>query len=114
MPGATGPTLTLKNITAKHAGLYSVMVYNNVGSTNSAPAALEVVSTPAATLDSSATISGHFSFNVVGVTDYKYAVESSSDLIHWTRAQTNAAPFTFVDPQDTQLARKFYRTVYVH
>jgi len=38
---------------------------------------------------------GHFVFNIAGVTGYKYAVQGSSDLVHWISVQTNTAPFTF-------------------
>src|SRR5689334_14618343 len=34
-------------------------------------------------------------FGVAGVPGYNYAVEGSSDLIHWTRISTNTSPFVF-------------------
>jgi hypothetical protein len=111
--GATKSTLTLKNVSVKQSGLYSVAVYNSVGSTVSTPATLIVYSTPAAKLISSVTGDGHFAFNVAGVTGYKYAVQGSSDLVHWTSVQTNTAPFTFEDANASQFAQRFYRTVYV-
>jgi hypothetical protein len=111
--GATKSTLTLKNISVKQSGLYSVAVYNSVGSAVSTPATLIVYSTPAAKLISSVTGDGHFAFNVAGVTGYKYAVQGSSDLVHWTSVQTNTAPFTFEDANSSQFTQRFYRTVYL-
>ena len=53
--------------------------------------------------------------NVVpGVTNYYnvlYAVQASTDLIHWVAIQTNVAPFTFVDPNASEFSHRFYRTI---
>lgn len=111
--GGTSATLTVKSCTAKQAGLYSVTVANSGGSAASAPAALVIADSPAATLTSAVQANGQFAFNVEGVTGYKYAVQASTDLVHWTAVQTNAAPFTFTDPNASQVAHQFYRTAYV-
>lgn len=111
VPGATGSILTLNNVTASQAGKYYVTVSNSAGNTNSSVAALVVVSTPAATLSATAGATGGFSFAVNGVSGYQYAVQTSSDLVHWTSVQTNAAPFSFVDSTTNQFSQHFYRTV---
>jgi len=113
VPGATSPTLTLKKVTAKESGLYTVTVSNQGGSTVSTPAVLAVSSTPAAILTSSANSNGQFTFNVVGVSGYKYAVQASTDFVNWTSVETNTSPFTFQDANDAQFNQRFYRTVYV-
>ena len=111
--GGTRATLTVKSCTAKQAGLYSVTVANSGGTAASSPAALVIADSPAATLTSAVQANGQFAFNVEGVTGYKYAVQASTDLVHWTAVQTNAAPFTFTDANASQVAHQFYRTAYV-
>ena len=113
VPGATGATLTLKNASAKQTGLYSVAISNGAGSIVSAPAAVTVLSTPAAMLTSSVNSNGTFTFNVVGVTGYKYAVQATTDLVNWTSVETNTAPFTFQDASAGSFNQRFYRTVYL-
>jgi len=113
VPGATSSTLTLKKTTPKQSGLYTVTVSNSGGSTISTPVALTVLSTPAALLTPSTRSNGVFSFNIIGVTGSKYAVQSSADLIHWTTGQTNTSPFAFQDTNAATASQRFYRTVYV-
>jgi hypothetical protein len=108
---ATGPKLNLKKCSARHAGIYSVTVSDAGGSVSSTQAALVVSPTPAATLTAAVRSDGNFSFNVVGVDGYSYAVQTSEDFIHWTSVQTNTAPFAFVDTNAAQAERRFYRTV---
>jgi hypothetical protein len=111
--GGTTASLSVKNCSAKQAGLYTVTVSNTGGTVASAPAALVIATTPAATLTSAVQANGQFAFNVEGVTGYKYAVQASTDLVHWTSVQTNTAPYSFTDTHASQVARQFYRTVYV-
>ena len=113
LASASGSTLTLKNVTANQTGVYSVSVANGAGTVSSLPATVTVVSTPAANLTSSANSNGAFTFNVVGVTGYKYAVQATSDLVNWTSVETNTAPFTFADPNAGNVSQRFYRTVYL-
>ncbi len=111
--GATSSLLTLKNVTKKQAGQYSVTASNSAGTTNSLVAALVVYPTAAATLSSSANTNGRFSFTVNGVPGFKYAVQASSDFVNWTAVQTNTAPFAFDDANAAQFNQRFYRTVNV-
>jgi hypothetical protein len=112
VPGGTRPILTLKKVSAKQAGLYYVTVSNSAGYTNSTPAAVYVFPTPAALLTSSTHGKGKFGFNVLGVTGYKYAVEASTDMVHWSAVQTNTAPFVFADDNSSAFSQRYYRTVY--
>ncbi len=48
VPGGTGPTLTINNVSANQAGTYTVAVSNTAGSLTSAPATLTVTSTATA------------------------------------------------------------------
>ena len=109
--GATSAILSLKNVKTTQSGVYTLTVANAAGSTNSS-AAVTVLSTPAATL-SAATHSadGSFNFQVSGITGYKYVIQASSDLSHWTSLQTNTAPFTFVD-KSPDASQRFYRSYY--
>ncbi|MDD5141581.1 MAG: fibronectin type III domain-containing protein [Verrucomicrobiales bacterium] len=54
---------------------------------------------------------GRFSFTVPGVAGSQYAVEASANLVTWVRVVTNTAPFTFVETNSSQFAKRFYRTV---
>jgi hypothetical protein len=108
---ATQSSLKFKKCSPNHTGVYTVTVSDKSGSVSSIPVTLTVSTTPAATLSAASRSNGSFSFEVVGVTGYRYAVQTSTDLIHWTSVQTNTAPFAFVDPNADQAERQFYRTV---
>lgn len=67
---------------------------------------------PAATLKNvTRAINGAFSFQVAGIVGSKYVIQASSDLVHWSCVQTNAAPFTFTDTNAARLPRCFYRAL---
>jgi len=111
LPSAVNPGLTLSKITTNQAGIYSVVVSNSSGSTNST-AQLTVYDTAAATLASAAHASGQYALNIAGVPGYQYVVQASTDMVNWIPVQTNVAPFTFVDANVSQFGRRFYRSVY--
>jgi len=50
-------------------------------------------------------------FSVAGVPGYNYAVEGSSDLIHWTPISTNTSPYVFSEAISSG-PQRFYRSVY--
>jgi fibronectin type 3 domain-containing protein len=127
---ATSAALTLKNVKASQAGIYSVSVSNGYGSTNSNVAVLSIYtktsgplnapvpatnslanSTPpaAATLTSLTQTNGQFAFLLTGTTGSSYVVQSSSDLNTWLNMATNTAPFTFIDPNSGNFNQRFYR-----
>jgi hypothetical protein len=126
---ATSATLTLKNVKASQTGSYSVTVANAYGSTNSGNALLSVmaVATPvnqitiapvnpptaaAATLTSAKQANGQFAFLVTGTVGSNYVVQASSDLKTWSAVATNAAPFTFNDPNASSFSQRFYRAYF--
>ena len=51
-------------------------------------------------------------FSVVGVPGFNYAVEGSSDLIHWTPISTNTSPFVFSESISSAGPQRFYRSIY--
>jgi fibronectin type 3 domain-containing protein len=51
-----------------------------------------------------------FSFLVSGIPGNSYVVQASTNLIDWVSLQTNAVPFTFVDPSMSQFSCRFYRS----
>ena len=109
----TKSSLTITNVSTKNAGVYSVTVSNNAGSTNSAPAQLVVYPTTAASLTSTTKANGQFGFTVSGVPGYKYVVQASSDLTKWVSVQTNTAPFNFSDSTANGASQRFYRAYYL-
>jgi hypothetical protein len=71
------------------------------------------VSGIAAVLTSVAQSNNQFSFTVSGVSGNQYVVQASTNLIDWISLQTNAAPFTFADPNIPQFSRRFYRSLQI-
>lgn len=51
-------------------------------------------------------------FSVAGVAGCKYAVEGSTDLIHWAPLSTNTSPFVYSEPISSLGLTRFYRTAY--
>jgi hypothetical protein len=103
--------LTLKNVSANQSGVYSVVVTDRNGSTNSA-ARLTVYATAAGTLASAGLVKGHYTLAVPSVPGCRYIVQASTDFANWVPVQTNIAPFTFVDNSAGQFNQRFYRAVY--
>ena len=50
-----------------------------------------------------------FTLQLVGVPEYRYALERSSNLSGWIALTTNASPFAFTDTNTAGLSRCFYR-----
>ena len=110
--GATSSTLTLNKISSAQAGVYSVKVSSPFGSTNSL-AALTVLETPAATLGTmTRNGNGNYTFPVTGISGYKYVVQATTDLTHWTSVATNTSPFVFEDTQSADNEKRFFRAYY--
>jgi len=64
-------------------------------------------------LESAVRENGEFRFQVNGVAGDRYVVEATSDLIHWTPAETNTVPFTFQAAAVEGVSRQFYRAISV-
>ncbi|MGB7746176.1 MAG: fibronectin type III domain-containing protein [Verrucomicrobiia bacterium] len=69
------------------------------------------VNTVAATLAKAANGNSRFTLTVSGLPGHSYAIQASSNLVHWVSLQTNKAPFTFVDTNTSRFNRRFYRSV---
>lgn len=110
---ARGRVLNFKKATAANSGVYTVLVSNNGGAVTSLPATVVVEDEPTAKLASKPQKNGHFNFEVNGITNSKYIVEASTDLVHWTPVHTNTAPFTYVDETSDTTPCRFFRTVHV-
>jgi hypothetical protein len=54
-----------------------------------------------------------FQFSVAGVAGFNYAVQATTNLTDWISLITNAAPFTFTDPDASNFPQRYYRSVYV-
>jgi hypothetical protein len=48
-------------------------------------------------------------FYVSGPSGLRYVVETSTNLIDWIPSSTNAAPFTYIDPDASLFPNRFYR-----
>jgi hypothetical protein len=107
----TNAILTLENVTADQAGIYTVTVSDDAGSTTNIAVNVMVYPTAAATLAQPVHASGQCSFTVSGVPDFQYVVQSSSNLVDWVSVTTNVAPFDFTDPAAGQFAQRFYRSI---
>jgi pectate lyase len=112
--GATNAVLTLTNVQAANAGVYSVTVTNLAGMAASTNASLVVpVSTPAAPQVSGlAYNNGTFGLTVNGDTGYDYIIQVSTNLTDWTSIFTNpmpALPFTWTDAGASNFSQRYYR-----
>ncbi|HEY5296526.1 MAG TPA: immunoglobulin domain-containing protein [Verrucomicrobiae bacterium] len=114
LPGATNSTLTLANVQATNAGVYSVIVTNSAGPATSANAIL-TVSTGGFTspqLSSFAFSNGVFSLTINGNSGPDYIVQVSTNLVDWVNIFTNHSPtppFIWTDSDASNFSRRFYR-----
>ena len=108
--GETNAVLSLTNVTADQAGSYYVTVSNQAWSKASQAAWLNVSTlrlTSAKLLPD-----GQFSIEVTGQAGPGTVVQASTNLVLWLPVFTNSGPgpsFIFIDPQATNLPRRFYR-----
>ncbi len=54
---------------------------------------------------------GQFRVNCPGVPGCNFVIQSSTNLTAWINLQTNLSPFSFIDSDTSQYARRFYRAV---
>jgi hypothetical protein len=113
LPSATNSILTLTNVTMDQAGAYQVVVTNSAGSITSSVASLTVYPTAAATLESPLITGSQFQFTVIGVPDFTYAVQVSTNLLDWISVETNTAPFLSTDTNSLSFPNRFYRVLYL-
>ncbi|MGH7952028.1 MAG: immunoglobulin domain-containing protein [Limisphaerales bacterium] len=113
VPDATNSILTLTNVQAASAGVYSVVVTNTAGFTTSTNVALTVSGGAIEPQISNATFDhGNFSLTINGNSSRNYTIQTSTNLIDWeTILVTNPAtlPFVWSDPDAGNFSRRFYR-----
>ncbi len=110
IPGATAASFTLTHARLSDAGEYRVVVSNGVGTTTS-QAALLTVHTSAVPVIASPILwpNAEFQFDVVEKRGLNYVIEGSTNLAGWVSLRTNVAPFTFLEPAETDSPARFYR-----
>ena len=114
VPGATGASLVLNNVTTNQTASYSLVASNGIGSVSSGAGLLTV--TPRVQFGGGPgggpTVSGgFFMINVSGGGIGSIVVEGSTNLVNWIPIFTNSTPggtVLFSDPISNG-TRKFYR-----
>ena len=114
LANATNAFLTLINIQATNAGIYSVTVSNVAGSVTSTNALLAVsAGTPARPqLAGFGYNNGTFSLTVSGDPGLDYIVQASTNLTDWASIFTNHSPtppFVWSDSAASNFSQRFYR-----
>ncbi len=107
LAGANGATLTLSNLTASMAGMYSVIVSNAVDSVTSAPATLSLVN-----------LQMFAGLTIVGQVGGTYQIDYRNDLnnTNWlniTNVVLPRSPYLFIDTESPQYPLRFYRAALV-
>src|SRR5439155_22939725 len=96
--GATNSTYTISNVQGTNAGYYSVIVSNSFGSVTSAAATLFVHGDSAARLNLLNYNSTSFWFQVYGLTNRAYRIETTTNLntpITWSTIFTNNVSYFY-------------------
>jgi hypothetical protein len=109
LPGATGATLTLNNVTTNSAGTYSVTVTNLAGSaTGSATLTVYPTAVPVVAL---ASANHQSTVSLTGVPTFNYAIQASSNLVTWVTLTNSVPPITFTTTNT--VGQQFYRGKYL-
>jgi hypothetical protein len=112
LPGAVDGSYSRANVTIDHAGVYSLMVSNAVGSAVSSNAVLTVIPPLAARIDSIISLpDGGVRLEMRGDPEFHYAVDVSTNFLDWTALATLAATnttFEYIDATSTNGLR-YYR-----
>jgi len=114
IPAATNGTYTITNVQGTNAGNYFCVATNSAGSTNSAVATLFVHGTSAATLNLVGYNSTSFWFQIYGLTNRAYRVESTTNLnppISWVSVFTNYVSYFYTNFNRTNDPLRFYRAI---
>jgi hypothetical protein len=123
IPDAIGPTLTLTNVSRNSRGLYSALVLNSLGITNSREAWLDVVGPVKLLSPVAGSGDGFVSFVAADSTGASLAagdvawleVQASTNLLNW-QTISNSLVFTngtllLYDPAQTNYPIRFYRLI---
>lgn len=120
IPGATGRTLNLQNLTASHAGLYSVRVSTASGSTTSHVTPLVVRGRARTALELTddgtplVTVTDEFQQPITPALAEGYHLEVSDNLTDWRRSTSrpvnqNDGSLQFTDTRDPNASTRFFR-----
>jgi len=114
LANATSPNLTLINVQAADAGLYSVVITNAIGQPATFTANLQVLFVPQPLFTEPRRLSdGTFQTVLQGLSNQQpYVVEISTNLVNWTvltnfTATNQSVPF--VDATAIEASKRFYR-----
>jgi hypothetical protein len=112
--GATNETLTISNVQGTNAGNYFVVASNSAGTATSVVATAFLHSDSAARLNLLNYNSTSFWFQIYGLTNRPYKVESTTNLtspITWTPVFTNMVSFFYTNFAMTNDIARFYRAI---
>lgn len=112
LDGATNQLLTLLNAQPQHAGAYSVVVTNALGTASSAAAILTVLPNESIILTPSfSVINGQTHFSAIGTPGFKWSVQASSNLVDWLdlRTLTNTVGTMTFNESGINATERFYR-----
>jgi len=112
--GATNTSHTIANVQTNHAGDYSVVVTNSSGSKTSTVATLFIHGDSAARLNLVGLNSTSYWFQIYGLTNRPYVVQTSTNLgssTNWYPIYTNFVSFYYTNFNRTSDAQRFYRAI---
>jgi hypothetical protein len=109
--------VTISNLVEGATYYFAVTAYDGTGSES--PFSNEAVYTvpfsaltQPSVLTSAKNSNGQFSFTLSGATGKPYVIQSSVDMVNWSPALTNIAPFAFTIPISSQYKQQFFRAYY--
>lgn len=111
---AANLSYTITNVQGAHAGDYSVVVTNLAGSVTSSVAALFLHADSAARLNLYGSSTTSFWFQIYGLTNRPYVVQTSTNLnspTNWQPIFTNFVSFFYTNFNRTSDQQRFYRTI---
>jgi hypothetical protein len=110
LPGQTNASLIIASTTPAHAGSYTVVVSNSLGSVTSNPAQLTVIAAAPLTLGNPHYENGSFAFEASDVGAGAYILWGSTDFTTWTAISTNVPASGVVRLSDPAAAdeKRFY------
>jgi len=109
--GATNASYTLSNGQGTNAGNYFCVATNISGSATSAVAALFIHGDSAARLGPIASTTNKFWFQIWGLTNRAYRIETSTNLIDWSSIFTNYVSYWYTNSGTTNDPQRFYRSI---
>jgi len=112
--GATNTSYTIVNVQTNHAGDYSVVATNSAGSVTSSIATLFVHGDSSARLNLWGYNTTSFWFQIYGLTNRAYVVQTSTNLnspTNWYAIYTNFVSYYYTNFNRTSDITRFYRAI---